>query len=123
VLDLDIIPVINGYKYIITYHVKEKMRERFGSTVKSGNSVLGNSEVYDILQNATENKAIFNNTAFIARMYSKYGCDQRVKFMQSDNIIFIVVAHKDYENCFVVVTCYDGNSSSKPQLKHRPSKY
>lgn len=122
-ININKIPIINGYRYIITNHVKEKMRERFGSKIDPCDWKAGNAEIYSLLEKASENKSIFNNTQFIANVYNRYGADSRIKFMQVDSIIFIAIAHKDFKNCFVVVTCYDANTSSKPHFKPKRRRF
>jgi hypothetical protein len=111
--DVNRLPIINGYRYIITHHAREKMRERFGSKCNPCDMKAGNIEVIKLLSESKENKSIFNNTEFISNIYEKYGSKQRVKFLQHGSKVFIALAHEEFENCFVVVTCYEGTSSTK----------
>ena len=104
------IQVIDGVRYILTNHVRDRYQNRFsagGPNITRG-ALL--DELINELKQSKENHRVFNDTEFISYIYDRYGTEHRVKFMQSGDVIFICKQHDKRSDCFIVTTCYSPSS-------------
>jgi hypothetical protein len=99
---------VNGSQYVASNHAKERVAERLNINVNHQNI---EEVVIELLKSSSENKMIFNNTAYISRLYEKYGTDKKFKFLESKECIF--VCREKSPNFFIVVTCIIKETSTK----------
>lgn len=99
---------LNGNRFVATIHAKQRVAERLGIDITRNDIEL---IVNELLKSSTENKMIFNNTAYISRIYEKYGTDEKFKFMECKECIF--VCKEKSPNFYLAVTCLARNNCTK----------
>jgi len=111
------LPVLNGTRYIITTHVKERFAERLKL---NPNKIDIELYLFNIISGSFENKMILNNTAYMSYVYEKYGSDQRIHFIESTDCIFVCKQHATMSNTSIILTCYDRNFANKNHFNKKP---
>lgn len=94
-------------KFFVTTHARDRFAERFG--VKYGYS----GDVREILkllyEEAEENRAVLNDTAFMLHIHESYGFDKQYRFLVHQDTVFVGV--EDHEkNKVVIVTCLSNDT-------------
>lgn len=108
---------VNGSQYVASKHAKERVAERLGINVNQQDI---DQVVIELLKSSCENKMIFNNTAYISRLYEKYGTEERFKFLENKECIF--VCREKSPNFFVAVTCIARDTSTKKHF-YKKNRY
>lgn len=106
---------VNGSYYVASNHAKERIIERLSI---NKNKCDVDNIVVDLLKVSIENKMIFNDTAYISRLYEKYGTEEKFKFLECNECIF--VCKEKSPNFYVVVTCIARDGSTKKHFLKKP---
>ena len=96
--------------YMFTKHAMERFQERFRNKFRDLDWNRENAvkrRMLELLFEAAENNSFRNNHRFMDNIYSKYGYDEKFKFMCNGGITFVVVP-KPERNNETIVTCFDG---------------
>jgi hypothetical protein len=99
---------VNGNSYVASKHAKERIIERLGINAHKCDV---DAMIVELLKASVENKMIFNNTAYISRLYEKYGTEEKFKFLECNECIF--VCKEKSPNFYVAVTCIARDGSTK----------
>lgn len=114
-------------KYYLTYHAVERLKERFSlfcskiPELKTWQKEQGLSHLKPLfdhmLAEATENRAYLNNTAYMIKLYDKYGYDAQYCFLEfrTADILFVLTKHRS-ENHYRLVTLMPTNF--RPHIKN-----
>lgn len=92
------------YKFKFTRHLRDRYRERIlhpkqkNISIREMDAIIGEE-----ISNASENKSVWNNTAFTTYIFEKYGPED-CHFFTSDETIFVTIKKED--GPWVAVTCY-----------------
>lgn len=105
---------INSESFIFTHHVLKRYNERFMKGSPNQEEVI--KELANLIRHGEDNKAIFNDTSFIAYMYERYGYEHKWRFIQDGDVILVC---KLQRGVFVVVTTYDATNSSQKHINHK----
>lgn len=87
-------------EFTMTKHAIERLRERDYEFAKAIDQACKPSETakkkqltYAFLHGATEERSFLNNTAFMARLYEKYGFENRYSLFVNGKIVFVGVTN------------------------------
>lgn len=116
-MDTNQLPVLNGIRYIITKHAKQRFAERLKI---NPNKIDIDLYLFNIVSGSFENKMIHNNTAYMSYIYEKYGSEQKIHFIESSECIFVCKQHERMANTSIILTCYDRNFTNKNHFNKKP---